>query len=426
MFEHDGEVVLGPRSTLSTDPLLPLRAAVVAARNNLPIAPTTLANLAGQPPAARGALAGDRPRPVRGPARHRPRPDRRCGRAWTRPGSSTAGSPSGPPCARARSAAPCTATPSTATSSRPWSWPAAWCAGCSRADLLLLAALLHDIGKVPGAHDHSATGAPLARAIATRLGYPAADVDIVTTLVREHLTLIDLATRRDHQDPRTVDRGPPGGRWRRGRSSTSSSPSPRPTPPPPGRRPGPTGAPPCCASSPTPPGPGSGGRDRAPRPQRAPPSRRRTSSRGRRGRAPRHRPAAGRLLPHRRLRPGPAGTVRRHRGPARGIRAGRPHRDPAHGRRGRRQRVARGDARAPNRPTSERIVRGLERLAQGDRGPLGLLDRRAPVRGPAELARPAPGRPVRPVRWSSRTPPTRRRSSRCGPRTAPGCSTSSA
>jgi [protein-PII] uridylyltransferase len=73
-----------------------------------------------------------------------------------------------------------------------------------RADLLLLAALLHDIGKVRGAHDHSATGAPIAARIARRLGYPAGDVDTIALLVREHLTLIDLATRRDHQDPGTV------------------------------------------------------------------------------------------------------------------------------------------------------------------------------------------------------------------------------
>ncbi|HET8983313.1 MAG TPA: nucleotidyltransferase domain-containing protein, partial [Pedococcus sp.] len=51
LFEHDGEVVLGPRSAVATDPLLPLRAAVVAARHTLPIAPATLANLAKSAPA---------------------------------------------------------------------------------------------------------------------------------------------------------------------------------------------------------------------------------------------------------------------------------------------------------------------------------------------------------------------------------------
>ena len=77
--------------------------------------------------------------------------------------------------------------------------------GVSRADLLLLAALLHDIGKVRGAHDHSVD-----RRAARRARSPpgwaiaGADVEVVATLVREHLTLIDLATRRDHQDPGTV------------------------------------------------------------------------------------------------------------------------------------------------------------------------------------------------------------------------------
>ena len=75
----------------------------------------------------------------------------------------------------------------------------------SRPDLLLVAALLHDIGKVRGAHDHSVTGAVTTRTIATRWGFPPQDVDILVTLVREHLTVIELATRRDHQDPATVD-----------------------------------------------------------------------------------------------------------------------------------------------------------------------------------------------------------------------------
>jgi [protein-PII] uridylyltransferase len=75
----------------------------------------------------------------------------------------------------------------------------------SRPDLLLVGALLHDIGKVRGAHDHSVKGADLTRAIATRWGFPPDDVEILVTLVREHLTIIELATRRDHQDPATVD-----------------------------------------------------------------------------------------------------------------------------------------------------------------------------------------------------------------------------
>ena len=75
----------------------------------------------------------------------------------------------------------------------------------SRPDLLLVAALLHDIGKVRGAHDHSVTGAELTRGVVTRWGFSPRDVEVLVTLVREHLTLIELATRRDHQDPATVD-----------------------------------------------------------------------------------------------------------------------------------------------------------------------------------------------------------------------------
>ncbi|MFG2718080.1 [protein-PII] uridylyltransferase [Streptomyces sp. NPDC048416] len=72
-----------------------------------------------------------------------------------------------------------------------------------RPDLLLVAALLHDIGKGwPG--DHSVAGETIARDAAARIGFDAADVAVVATLVRHHLLLIETATRRDLDDPATV------------------------------------------------------------------------------------------------------------------------------------------------------------------------------------------------------------------------------
>ena len=74
-----------------------------------------------------------------------------------------------------------------------------------RPDLLLVAALLHDIGKGwPG--DHSEVGEPIAAAIARRMGFSAPDVEVVGTLVRHHLLLPATATRRDIDDPATIDR----------------------------------------------------------------------------------------------------------------------------------------------------------------------------------------------------------------------------
>ncbi|MFG1953317.1 [protein-PII] uridylyltransferase [Micromonospora sp. NPDC048830] len=74
-----------------------------------------------------------------------------------------------------------------------------------RPDLLLLGALLHDIGKgLPG--DHSAAGAPLAEAVAARIGLPAPEAALIGTLVRLHLLLPDVATRRDLSDPVTISR----------------------------------------------------------------------------------------------------------------------------------------------------------------------------------------------------------------------------
>ncbi|MFC9830955.1 [protein-PII] uridylyltransferase [Streptomyces albogriseolus] len=73
----------------------------------------------------------------------------------------------------------------------------------SRPDLLLIAALLHDIGKGwPG--DHSVAGEVIARDVAARIGFDPADVTVVATLVRHHLLLVETATRRDLDDPATV------------------------------------------------------------------------------------------------------------------------------------------------------------------------------------------------------------------------------
>jgi [protein-PII] uridylyltransferase len=74
----------------------------------------------------------------------------------------------------------------------------------TRRDLLVLAALLHDLGKGTDADDHVEAGTTVARAVLARLGLPDDDVDIVVGLVRHHLLLLDLATRRDLDDPVTL------------------------------------------------------------------------------------------------------------------------------------------------------------------------------------------------------------------------------
>lgn len=202
LFEHDGEAVLGSTRLVGVDPSLPLRAAVVAARHGLPLAPQTLTNLAacpepslpwgqhvrdllgdllaagpGLPPVWEGLdqvgiierwlpeWADVRCRPQHNPV-HRHTVDRHLLETVARASS------------LARDVA--------------------------RPDLLLLAALLHDIGKVAGARDHSRTGAEISDRVLRRWGVPDDDRERVVLLVREHLTLVETATRRDLADPATA------------------------------------------------------------------------------------------------------------------------------------------------------------------------------------------------------------------------------
>ncbi|MBK1786776.1 [protein-PII] uridylyltransferase [Prauserella cavernicola] len=75
----------------------------------------------------------------------------------------------------------------------------------SRPDLLLLGALLHDIGKGRDA-DHSELGAKIAAQVASRIGLSDEDITIVSGMVRHHLLLPHTATRRDISEQETVER----------------------------------------------------------------------------------------------------------------------------------------------------------------------------------------------------------------------------
>lgn len=73
-----------------------------------------------------------------------------------------------------------------------------------RPDLLLVGALLHDIGKGrPG--DHTENGVAIVADLAPHLGFDQADSATLVALVRHHLLLPDTATRRDLDDPLTID-----------------------------------------------------------------------------------------------------------------------------------------------------------------------------------------------------------------------------
>lgn len=70
-------------------------------------------------------------------------------------------------------------------------------------DDLLVAALLHDLGKAwPG--DHSSVGADLSGDVVVRMGFGAEPAQRVATLVRHHLLLPSVAVGRDLDDPAVI------------------------------------------------------------------------------------------------------------------------------------------------------------------------------------------------------------------------------
>ncbi len=80
------------------------------------------------------------------------------------------------------------------------SWAAETLERVTDRDALMLAAVLHDVGKVHG-EPHAETGVEPARRLALRLGASDATAEEVGRLVRLHLLLPDTARRRDLADP---------------------------------------------------------------------------------------------------------------------------------------------------------------------------------------------------------------------------------
>ncbi|MEU2784257.1 MULTISPECIES: [protein-PII] uridylyltransferase [Streptomyces] len=202
VVEQDGEVVLARAARPDRDPVLPLRAAAAAAQAGLPLSLHAVRRMA----------TGVRPLPTPWPAEAREqlvtllgsgRPTVEVWEALEAEGLITHFLPDWERvrCRPQRNAVHIwtvdrhlieTAVRASEFTRR-----------VHRPDLLLVAALLHDIGKGwPG--DHSVAGEIIVKDMAARIGFDRDDVAILSTLVRHHLLLVETATRRDLEDPATV------------------------------------------------------------------------------------------------------------------------------------------------------------------------------------------------------------------------------
>ncbi|WP_055623294.1 [protein-PII] uridylyltransferase [Streptomyces sp. JHA19] len=202
VVEQDGEVVLARAARPDRDPVLPLRAAAAAAQAGLPLSLHAVRRMA----------TGVRPLPTPWPAEAREqlvtllgsgRPTVEVWEALEAEGLITHFLPDWERvrCRPQRNAVHVwtvdrhlieTAVRASEFTRR-----------VHRPDLLLVAALLHDIGKGwPG--DHSVAGEIIVKDMAARIGFDRDDMAVLATLVRHHLLLVETATRRDLEDPATV------------------------------------------------------------------------------------------------------------------------------------------------------------------------------------------------------------------------------
>jgi len=78
-----------------------------------------------------------------------------------------------------------------------------WLEGIRDQEVLLLAGLIHDVGK-SGGHGHAKRGGEMALLIGERLGLKDAETELLSFLVANHVLLTDNAARRDVEDPQLI------------------------------------------------------------------------------------------------------------------------------------------------------------------------------------------------------------------------------